>query len=93
VDAVLLCDGTVIPRLESRITIPGPSGCRRASETILHRIATTGIDQDLIVVPRLEDAVFARPVGLTWKIVHRHADATTTPQPSGAALGLAPQQS
>ena len=25
-----------------------------------------------------------------WKIVHRHADAITTPQPSDAALGLAP---
>ena len=26
----------------------------------------------------------------TWAIVHRHADAITTPQPSAAALGLAP---
>ena len=31
------------------------------SDAILHRIATTGIDRDLSVVPRLEDAVFARP--------------------------------
>ena len=31
------------------------------SDAILHRIATTGIDADLTVVPRLEDAVFVRP--------------------------------
>jgi hypothetical protein len=31
------------------------------SDSILHRIATTGIDTDLTVIPRLEDAVFARP--------------------------------
>ena len=31
------------------------------SEAILHRVATTGIDADLTVVPRLEDAVLVRP--------------------------------
>ena len=31
------------------------------SDAIGHRIATTGIDTDLTVVPRLEDAVFTRP--------------------------------
>ena len=132
-DAVLLSDGKVIPRLESRVKLPAPassttcsstgsarrcssrtrpssaSGCARSwprpttpvkvlvidaaampdidytgaqtlaelgrelrgtgaelvltevSDAILHRVATTGIDADLTVVPRLEDAVFARP--------------------------------
>jgi sulfate permease, SulP family len=31
------------------------------SDAILHRIATTGIDADLTVIPRLEDAVHVRP--------------------------------
>jgi anti-anti-sigma regulatory factor len=31
------------------------------SDAIGHRIATTGIDTDLTVVPRLEDAVLVRP--------------------------------
>ena len=31
-----------------------------------------------------------RREGPTWRIVHRHADAITTPQPSDAALGLPP---
>ena len=132
-DAVLLSDGKVIPRLESRVKLPAPgqlddvlvyrfnaplffenatffgervraelartetpvkvlvidaaampdidyTGAQtlaelgrelrgtgaelvltEVSDAILHRIATTGIDTDLTVVPRLEDAVFARP--------------------------------
>ena len=43
------------------------------SDAIGHRIATTGIDTDLTVVPRLEDAVFTRPA-------QRHP----TPEGSGA---------
>ncbi len=43
------------------------------SEAVVHRVATTGIDADLTVVPRLEDAVFTRPA-------QRHP----TPEGSGA---------
>ncbi len=130
-DAVLLSDGHVIPRLESRVTIPAEladvlvyrfsaplffenatffgervraelaktatpvkvlvidaaamddvdyTGAQtlaelgrelrgtgaelvltEVSDAIGHRIATTGIDADLTVVPRLEDAVLVRP--------------------------------
>ena len=132
-DAVLLSDGHVIPRLESRVKLPAPgqlddvlvyrfsaplffenatyfgervraelaatdtpvkvlvidaaampdidyTGAQtlaelgrelrgtgaelvltEVSDAILHRVATTGIDADLTVVPRLEDAVLVRP--------------------------------